>query len=205
MHEIKFGLHIGNIMIYLKFSTWGCHGAPTPRKLKFLEWLSSGPAQYKIILWYKLSFLWKFQQDWPTLRGVLGWSGILWIPRQLHSLNLHFGLDMNFWNNTLLKFTSVATPVGNNKVFNLESTLIENISAFPDAAICSCILAFLDHIWRISHHWYIRCNLKTYAIRFSEWQVIFWAKFQTYRPTFITGLGWFASIFVHFYNNIWVK
>ena len=205
MHEIKFGLHIGNIMIYLKFSTWGCHGAPTPRKLKFLKWLSSGPAQYKIILWYKLSFLWKFQQDWPTLRGVLGWSGILWIPRQLHSLNLHFGLDMNFWNNTLLKFTSVATPVGNNMVFNLESTLIENISAFPDAAMCSCILAFLDHIWRISHHWYIRCNLKIYAIRFSEWQVIFWAKFQTYRPTFITGLGWFASIFVHFYNNIWVK
>ena len=205
MHEIKFGLHIGNIMIYLKFSTWGCYGAPTPRKLKFLEWLSSGPAQYKIILWYKLSFLWKFQQDWPTLRGVLGWSGILWIPRQLHSLNLHFGLDMNFWNNTLLKFTSVATPVGNNMVFNLESTLIENISAFPDAAICSCILAFRDHIRRISHHWYIRCNLKTYAIRFSEWQIIFWAKFQTYRPTFITGLGWFASIFVHFYNNIWVK
>ena len=205
MHEIKFGLHIGNIMIYLKFFTWGGHGAPTPRKLKFLKWLSSGPAQYKIILWYKLSFLWKFQQDWPTLRGVLGWCGILWIPRQLHSLNLHFGLDMNFWNNTLLKFTSVATPVGNNMVFNLESTLIENISAFPDAAICSCILAFLDHIWRISHHWYIRCNLKTYAIRFSEWQIIFWAKFQTYRPTFITGLGSFASIFIHFCNNIWVK
>ena len=98
MHEIKFGLHIGNIMIYLKFSTWGGHGAPTPRKLKFLKWLSSGPAQYKIILWYKLSFLWKFQQEWPTFRGVLGSSGILWIPRQLHSLNLHFGLDMNFCN-----------------------------------------------------------------------------------------------------------
>ena len=181
--------------------SWGPHTPEIEILRVALEW----PAQYKIILWYKLSFLWKFQQDWPTLRGVLGWSGILWIPRQLHSLNLHFGLDMNFWNNTLLKFTSVATPVGNNMVFNLESTLIENISAFPDAAICSCILAFLDHIWRISHHWYIRCNLKTYAIRFSEWQVIFWAKFQTYRPTFITGLGWFASIFVHFYNNIWVK
>ena len=139
-------------------------------------------------------------------------SGVFWADlafyeslAQLHSLNLHFGLDMNFWNNTLLKFTLVATPVGNNMVFNLESTLIENISAFPDAAICSCILAFLDHIWCISHHWYIRCNLKTYAIRFSEWQVIFGAKFQTYRPTFITGLGCFASIFVHFCNNIWVK
>ena len=35
-------------------------------------------------------------------------------------------------------------------------------------------------------HWYIRCNPKTYAIRFSVWQGNFWAKFQTYRPTFGT-------------------
>ena len=184
--------------------SWGPH-TPEIEILKVaLEWASP----IKIILWYKLSFLWKFQQDWPTLRGVLGWCGILWIPRQLHSLNLHFGLDMNFWNNTLLKFTSVATPVGNNMVFNLESTLIENISAFPDAAICSCILAFLDHIWRISHHWYIRCNLKTYAIRFSEWQVIFgpnfrlidqhlllvWADLHLFLSIFTTIFGW---------NNFW--
>ena len=180
MYEIKFVLHIGNIMIYLTLTTWGGHGLPTSRKLKFLKWPSSGSAQYKFILWYKLSFLRKFQPDWPTLRGVLAWSGILWIPRQLHSMNLHFGLDMNFSKNTLLNFISVATPVGNNMVFNLESTLIENISAFPDTAICGFILAFLDHIWHLGHHWYTR-------------------------PTFGTGWGWFTSIFVYFYNNIWVN
>ena len=141
-------------------------------------------------------FLWKFQPDWPTLRGVLGWSGILWLPRQLHSLNLHFGLDMNFSKNKLLKFISGATPVGNNMVFNLESTLIENISAFPYTAICDCIFAFLDHIWHIRHHWYIRCNPKTYAIRFSVWQAIFGPKFQTYRPTFGTGFG---LIYIYFW------
>ena len=146
---------------------------PTPRKLKFLKYHSSRPGLYKFILWYKLSFLWKFQPDWPTLRGGLGWSGILPIPRQLHSLNLHFGLHMYFWGNTLLKFISVTTPVWINMVFNLESTLIENISAFPDTAICGCTVAFLDHIWRIWHHWYTRCNPKTCAVRFSMWQVIF--------------------------------
>ena len=164
------------------------------------------PAQYKFILWYKLSFLWKFQPDWPTLRGVLGWSGILWLPSPtaLPEPAL-LGWIWIFSKNKLLKFISGATPVGNNMVFNLESTLIENISAFPYTAICDCIFAFLDHIWHIRHHWYIRCNPKTYAIRFSVWQAIFWAKFQTYRPTFGTGLGWFTSILGYFYNNIWVK
>ena len=207
MYEIKFVLHIGNIMIYLTLTTWRGHGPPTPRKLKFLKWPSSGPAQYKFIRWYKLSFLRKFQPDWPTLRGVLGWSGILWIPRQLHSMNLHFGLDMNFSKNTLLTFISVATPVGNNMVYNLESTLIENISAFPDTAICGCILAFLDHIWHLGHHWYTRCNPKTYAITFSVWQVIFglnfrlidqhlvlvWADLHLFLSIFTTIFGWIIS------------
>ena len=90
--------------------------------------------------------------------------------------------------------------------FNLESTLIENISAFPDTVIwgcilaflepiwhiwhhwytrcnlktyaVSCILAFLEPIWHIWHHWYTRCNLKTYAVRFSMWQVIFRPNFR---------------------------
>ena len=137
------------------------------------------PAQYKFILWYKTEFSCEnFSQIDQLLRGVLGWSGILWLPRQLHSLNLHFGLDMNFSKNKLLKFISVATPVGNSMVFNLESTLIENISAFPYTAICDCIFAFLDHIWHIRHHWYIRCNPKTYAIRFSVWQAIFGPNFR---------------------------
>ena len=119
-------------------------------------------------------------------------------------LNLHFELDMNFSKNKLLKFISGATPVGNNMVFNLESTLIENISAFPYTAICDCIFAFLDHIWHIRHHWYIRCNPKTYAIRFSVWQAIFgpnfrlidqhlvlvWADLHLFLAIFTTIFGW---------------
>ena len=80
MHKIKFGLHIGNIMIFLTLHIWGGHGAPHTPKIEILKWPSSVPAQYKFILWYKLSFLWKFQPDWPTLRGVLGWSGIFMTP-----------------------------------------------------------------------------------------------------------------------------
>ena len=140
MHKIKFGLHIGNIMIFLTLHIWGGHGAPPhPENSNSKSDPRVCQPNTNSILWYKLSFLWKFQPDWPTLRGVLGWSGILWLPRQLHSLNLHFGLDTNFSKNKLLKFISGATPVGNNMVFNLESTLIENISAFPYTAICDCI------------------------------------------------------------------
>ena len=204
-------LNLGFILAILwYFSHYTSEGVmapppPKPRKLKFYKWPSSGPAQYKFILWYKLRFLWKFQPDWPTLRGVLGWSGILWIPRQLQSLNLHFGLDMNFSKNKLLKFISVATPVGNNMVFNLESTLLENISAFPYTAICDCIFAFLDHIWHIRHHWYIRCNPKTYAIRFSVWQAIFGPNFRLIDQHLVLVWADLHLFLAIFYNNIWVK
>ena len=210
MHEIKFGLQIGNITIYLTSSSWGVTwGPPTPRKLKFLKLPSSGPALYKIILWYKLSFLWKLQPDWPTLRGVLGWYGILPIPRQLHSLNLHFGLHMNFWMNTLLNSILGATPVWINMVFNLESTLIENISAFPNTAIWGCIFAFLDNIWHIWHHWYTRCNPKTYAVRFSKWQVIFRPNFRLIDQHLVlvwAELHLFLAIFrtLFWWNNFWL-
>ena len=106
---------------------------PTP-ELKFLIWTSSGPDQYKFIRWYNLSFLWKFQPEWSTLRGGLDWSGILWHPRYLHSLNLYFELDINFWRNTLLKFIQVATPVGDNMVYQHNSALIEKILAYPRTA-----------------------------------------------------------------------
>ena len=113
---------------------WG-GSTPTPTpELKFLIWPSCGPDQYKFILWYKLSFLWKFQPDWSTLRGGLNWSGMLWHPRYLHSLNLYFGLDINFWRNTLLKFMQVATPVGDNMVYQHNSALIEKILAYPGTA-----------------------------------------------------------------------
>ena len=146
--------------------------------MKFPIWPSSGPDQYKCILCYKLSFLWKFQPDWSTLRGGLDWSGILWHPRYLHSLNLYFGLDMHFSRNTLLKFIQVATPVGHNMVYNLKSALTEKISAYPHIATWGCIFAFLDPICHRWHHWYTRCNPQICAIRFSMCQVIFWPSFM---------------------------
>ena len=174
----------GGIRLAILWYTWHSPhegrpgGPPTPRKWKFLIWPSSGPDQYKFILWYKVSFLWKFEQVWSTLRGGLDWSGILWHPRHLHSLNLYFGLDMHFWRNTPLKFIQVATPVGHNVVYSLKSALTEKISAHPDTATWGCIFAFLDHILHRWHHWYTRCNPKTCAIRFSEWQVIFGPSFM---------------------------
>ena len=155
----------------------GGQGPPHTPELKFLMWPSSGPDQYKFILWYKLSFLWKFQQDWPTLRGGLDWSGILWYSRHLHSLDLYFGLDMHFSRNTLLKSIQVATPVGHNMVYNLKSALTEKISACPDIATWGCIFAFLDPILHRWHHWYNRCNPETCAVRFSMCQVIFGPSF----------------------------
>ena len=156
----------------------GGQGAPHTPEMKFLICPSSGPDQYKFILWHKLSFLWKFQQDWSTLRAGLDWSGILWYPRHLHSLNLYFGLDMHFWRNTLLKFIQVATPVGHNMVYNLKPALTEKISAYPETASWGCIFGFLDPISHIWHHWYTRCNPETCAIRFSGWQVIFGPSFM---------------------------
>ena len=122
-------------MIYLTSPPYGGEpDQPHPPELKFLIWPSSRRDQQKSILGYKLSFLWKFQPDLPTLRGGLNWSGILWHPRYLHSLNLHFGLDMYFWENTLPNFTLVATPVAENMVSSLRLALIEKIPAYPDAA-----------------------------------------------------------------------
>ena len=152
----------------------GVADQPQPPELKFLMWPSSRRDQQKFILGYKLSFLWKFQPDWPTLRGGLHWSGILWHSRYLHSQNLYFGLDMYFWENTPPKFTLVATPVAENMLSSLKLALIKKIPAYPDAATRGYIHGFLGPISHKWHHWYSWCNPKTYAIRFSRCQVISW-------------------------------
>ena len=183
----------------------GGQGPPNTPEMKFPIWPSSGPDQYKFILWYKLSFLWKVQQDWSTLKGGFDWSGILWHPRHLHSLNLHFGLDMHFWRNTLLKFIQVATPVGHNMVYNLKPAFTEKISAYPEPASWGCIFGFLDPISHIWHHWYTRCNPENLCNRIQWVAGDFWAKFHGYRAIFSTGLGWFTSILDHFNSIIRVK
>ena len=141
------------------------------------------------------------------LTNFKGCFGLIWhfmnpSPTTIPEPALWAGYE--FLKEQTIKFISVATPVGNNMVFNLESTLIENMSAFPYTAICDCIFAFLDHIWHIRHHWYIRCNPKTYAIRFSVWQAIFgpnfrlidqhlvlvWADLHLFLAIFTTIFGW---------------
>ena len=161
----------------------GGRPAPPPE----LKFPSSRRDQQKFIL--GLSFLWKFQPDWPTLRGGLIWSGILWYSRYLHSLNLYYGLDMYFWENTPPKFTLVGTPVAENMVSSLRFALIEKIPAYPDAAPRGYIHGFLEPISHKWHHWYSWCNPKTYAIRFSMCQVIFK---HGYRPLVISA-RWFEA------------
>ena len=117
----------------------GGHALPPTPELKLLIWTSSGPDQYKFILWYNLSFLWKFKPAWSTLRGGLNWSFTLWHPRYLHSLNLYFGLDINFWRNTLLKFIQVATPVGDNMVYKHNSALMRKYWHILVQLIGGCI------------------------------------------------------------------
>ena len=90
------------------FPPEGWHGLPTLRKLKFLIWPSSGPVQYKFILWYTLGFLWKFQPD-DQLQGVV-WADLTFMnpsPTTLpepalwatcvflkeHTMKIHFSGD----------------------------------------------------------------------------------------------------------------
>ena len=117
MHKINLGFILAILWYFWHYTSEGVMGPPHTPKIQILKVTLECASPIQIHLWYKLSFLWKFQPDWPTLRGVLGWSGILWLPRQLHSLNLHFGLDTNFSKNKLLKFISGATPVGNKYGF----------------------------------------------------------------------------------------
>ena len=136
--------------------------------------------------------IWHFMTPSPTaLPEPALWAGYEFLKEQ--TIKIHFRGD----------------SCRNNMVFNLESTLIENISAFPYTAICDCIFAFLDHIWHIRHHWYIRCNPKTYAIRFSVWQAIFgpnfrlidqhlvlvWADLHLFLAIFTTIFGWNIFLF----------
>ena len=114
-----------------------------------------------------------------------------------------------FLNEHTTKFHFRGDSCVNQYGFNLESTLIENISAFPNTAIWGCIFAFLDNILHIWHHWYTRCNPKTYAVRFSKWQVIFRPNFRLIDQHLIlvwAELHLFLAIFrtLFWWNNFWL-
>ena len=66
----------------------GGRPGPTPRKLKFQIWPSSLSDKCNLILWWKLSFLWKSEPDPTHLRGVLSWISKFMVP-SLHALPIH--------------------------------------------------------------------------------------------------------------------
>ena len=63
----------------------GGRPGPHPEKLKFQIWPSSLSDKCNLILWWKLSFLWKSEPDPTHLRGVLSWFSCWWYPRYMHS------------------------------------------------------------------------------------------------------------------------
>ena len=63
-------------------------------------------------------------------------------------------------------------------VYSLKSALTEKISAYPETANWGCIFALPEPILHRWRHCYTRCNPKTCAVRFSEWQVIFGPSFM---------------------------
>ena len=85
------------------YPSWGGgRPGPHPEKLKFQIWPSSLSDKCNLILWWKLSFLWKSEPDPTHLRGVLSWFSCWWYPRYMHSQYMYFELGMYFLMNTLL-------------------------------------------------------------------------------------------------------
>ena len=123
-------LQIDHNVIYLKLPLMGGEQTRvhTP-ELKFQIWLSSGSDKCNLILWWKLSSLWKFEPDPAHLRGALSWISSLWYPRYMHSQYMYFELGMYFLMNTLLISLLVAPTLAQNMVYSLSSALLVKIWA----------------------------------------------------------------------------
>ena len=121
-------------MIYLTPPSFGGTGQPHPPELKFLISPLRSWDQCNFIYCCKLSTLWKFEQDWTTLRGVLGWSSISLYPSHRHSQYMYFGLNMYFLNNTLLNYLLLVPSLALQVVYWLTCALLassENILTHP--------------------------------------------------------------------------
>ena len=165
-------------MTYLTSPLWGGADQPHTPKLKFLISPFRSSDQCNFILWWKLSILWKFEQDWSTLRGVLGWS-VTWLySRYLHSQYMYFVLNMYFLSNTLLNSLLVMPTLTHQVVYCLTYALVckfwEHLNPPPTTPI-TCLLEPICHT---NNHCYTGCNSETYAIRFSIHQLIFWPNFR---------------------------
>ena len=111
-------------MTYLTSPLWGGADQPHTPKLKFLISPLRSSDQCNFILWWKLSILWKFEQDWSALRGVLGWSTIWLYPRYLHSQYMYFVLNMYFLSNTLLNSLLEMPTLTHQMVYCLTYALV---------------------------------------------------------------------------------
>ena len=105
----------------------GGRPGPHPEKLKFQIWPSSLSDKCNLILWWKLSFLWKSEPDPTHLRGVLSWFSCWWYPRYMHSQYMYFELGMYFLMNTLLISLLVVPTLAKNTVYSLTSALLVKI------------------------------------------------------------------------------
>ena len=156
----------------------GGRPGPHPEKWNSKIWPSTLSDKCNLILWWKLSFLWKFEPDPTHLRGVWSWIASLWYPRYMHSLYMYFELGMHFLMNTLLISLLVLPTLAKNMVYSLTSALLVKIWANLKAPPRRRITGLLGPIYHTSNHCYTGCNSKTYAVRFSRLQTISWPNFR---------------------------
>ena len=140
-------------MIYLTpHSEGGGTGQPTPPKLKSLI---SPWDQCNFIHCCKLSILWKVEQDWTILRGVLAWSAISLYPRHLHSQYMYFGLNMYFLSNTLLNYLLQVPTLAHQVVYWLTCALLgklwEHLNPPPATPITGLRELIYHRLWYIWH------------------------------------------------------
>ena len=113
----------------------GSRPAPPPELKSLISPLMSWD-KCNFIHCCKLSILWKFEQDWTTLRGVLGRSLISLYPRHLHAQYISFGLNMYFPSNTLLNSLLLVPTLAHQVVYWLTCALLgkfwEHLNPAPD-------------------------------------------------------------------------
>ena len=71
MHEIKFGLHIGNIMVFFTLHIWGCHAPPPPQNPE--NWNSKSDP--RVGQPNTNSF---FDINWDSCENFKGCFGLIW-------------------------------------------------------------------------------------------------------------------------------
>ena len=181
------------------------HPPPPPPKLKSLISPLRSWDQCNFIHCCKLSILWKFEQDWTILRGVLAWSAISLYPRHLHSQYMYFGLTMYFLSNTLLNSLLQVPTLAHQVVYWLTCALLGKFWEHLNPPPVTPITGLLELIYHTNNHCYTGCNSGTYAVRFSIRQLIFWPNFRIidqYLVLVLADLHLFLTILQQHSNSI---